>query len=76
MCFTGEFSVDRSQSEPWCVLRHRPPAPCGAIGLRTRIDRMARPVPIAGALVTAALVLMAGGCGFKSEPTGAIAPRR
>jgi iron complex transport system substrate-binding protein len=33
---------------------------------------MPRPAQVAGALVTAIVVLAAGGCGFKSEPTGAL----
>ena len=35
---------------------------------------MPRPALIAGAFATVALVIVAGGCGFKSEPTGALSP--
>ncbi len=35
---------------------------------------MPRPALIAGAFATVALVIVAGGCGFKSEPTGALNP--
>ena len=42
---------------------------------QTTIARdMPRPASIAGAFATVALVIVAGGCGFKSEPTGAISP--
>ncbi len=35
---------------------------------------MPPPTSIAAAFATVALVLVAGGCGFKSEPTGAVSP--
>ena len=35
---------------------------------------MPRPALIAGAFATVALVIVAGGCGFNSEPTGALNP--
>jgi ABC-type Fe3+-hydroxamate transport system substrate-binding protein len=35
---------------------------------------MPPPTPIAVAFATVALLLVAGGCGFRSEPTGAISP--
>ena len=80
-CLIGAISRRRSRSFVFAAAAALPaPRPWKRTAflhhhkLQSRGD-MPRPALIAGAFATVALVIVAGGCGFKSEPTGALSPR-